>query len=70
MKALPLLLHKLESQNGPKAKQNPRALQDYLARRRQAYMVNQLYVEKKIELKAIYESLETEEEKREPKSSS
>ena len=30
-------------------------------------MVNQLYVQKKIELKAIYESLETEEEKREAK---
>ena len=42
-----------------KAKQNPQALEDYLARRQTKYMVNQLYVQKKIELKAIYESLET-----------
>ena len=50
-----------------KAKQNPQALEDYLARRQTKHMVNQLYVQKKIELKAIYESLETEEEKREAK---
>ena len=50
-----------------KAKQNSQALEDYLARRQTKHMVNQLYVQNKIKLKAIYESLKTEEEKREAK---